>query len=302
MKKLNKKPMSLQQKRSLQGYVFLIPLIIGLIYLFIIPIISSFIFSISNATGSAYDIKIIGFKAYNEALNIHTSYRQTVVEAILQMLKTTPIIMLYSFLLASILNQEFKGKTFFRVMLFLPAVTTLVRNVSNNLEYRMGVYYSGYKDTVNESAESVIWQFSDYMQQVGLGEDAAELVRNIFDLLYSVVDDCSIQMLIIFIGMQAIAPALYEAANVEGATGWESFWFITFPMVSPMLLVCMIYTIVDSFTTTSSGVMSMISTTTFENINMALGAAMGWIYFLIIGIILVVVGFIFSKLVFYYDK
>jgi len=166
----------------------------------------------------------------------------------------------------------------------------------------MGVYYSGYKDTVNESAESVIWQFSDYMQQVGLGEDAVEFVRSIFDLLYSVVDDCSIQMLIIFIGMQAIAPALYEAANVEGATGWESFWFITFPMVSPMLLVCMIYTIVDSFTTTSSGVMSMISTTTFENINMALGAAMGWIYFLIIGIILCVVGFIFSKLVFYYDK
>ena len=297
-----RKPMSLRQKKSLQGYVFLIPLIIGLVYLFIIPIISSFIFSISNATGSAYGIKIIGFKAYDEALNVHTSYRQTVVEAILQVLKTTPIIMLYSFLMASILNQEFKGKTFFRVMLFLPAVTTLVRNISNNLEYRMGVYYSGYKDTVNETSESVVWQFSDYMQQVGLGDDAVEIVRGIFDLLYSVVDDCSIQMLIIFIGMQAIAPALYEAAHVEGATGWESFWFITFPMVSPMLLVCVIYTIVDSFTTTSSGVMSLISTTTFENINIALGAAMGWIYFLIIGIILVIVGFVFSKLVFYYDK
>lgn len=302
MKALNRKPMSLRQKKSLQGYIFLIPLIIGLVYLFIVPIVSSFIFSISNAEGSAYGIKIIGFKPYNEALNVHTSYRQTVVEAILQVLQTTPIIMLYSFLLASILNQEFRGKTFFRVLLFLPAVTTLVKNSTNNLETRMGAYYSGYKDTVQESATSVVWQFAGYMEQVGFGEEAVEVVQNIFNLLYSVVDDCAIQMLIIFIGMQAISPALYEAANVEGATGWESFWFITFPMVSPMLFVCVIYTIVDSFTTTSSGVMTLISTTTFENINIALGAAMGWIYFLIIAVILIVVGAIFSKFVFYYDK
>lgn len=302
MKALKMNKMSLRQKKSLQGYIFLIPLIIGLIYLFIIPLIKSFVFSISDATGSAYGIKIIGFEPYNQALNVHTSYRQTVVEAVLQVLKTTPIIMLYSFLLASILNQDFKGKTFFRIMLFLPAVTTLVKNASNNLETRMGVYYSGYKDTVQESATSVVWQFAGYMQQVGFGEEAVEVVQNIFSLLYSVVDDCAIQMLVIFIGMQAISPALYEAAHVEGATGWESFWFITFPMVSPMLLVCVIYTIVDSFTTTSSGVMTLISTTTFEKINMALGAAMGWIYFLIIGVILAVVGFIFSKFVFYYDK
>ncbi len=303
MKKLNTKSFSLKNKDSLKGYVFLIPLLIGLSYFFLIPIIKSFIFSISNVVidGTGYKFNITGFSAYNEALNVHTDYRQIVVEAFFQVIKTTPLILLFSFFLASILNQEFKGKMFFRVILFLPAVTAIINNAQNTLESRMDAY-STYKDTVGEAAVSITTQFTNYMSSIGFGEDIVEVITEIFNLLYGVVDDCALQILIIFIGMQAISPALYEAANVEGATGWEMFWLITFPMVSPMVFVCVIYTIVDSFTTTSGGVMTLISQTTFDKLNVSLGAAMGWIYFLMVGILLGIVTFIFSRFVFYYDS
>lgn len=304
MKKLNKKSFSLEQKDSLKGYIFLIPLIAGLIYFFLIPIIQSFIFSIGDIkTGvGGYDVKIKGFFAYKDALYSHTSYRQTVVEAIWTVIKNTPFILIFSFFIASILNQDFKGKMIFRVILFLPAVTTLINNVGSTMDTRMGAFYN-YKDTVNDGAVAITTQFNQYMDQLGFGEGVVEFINEIFNMLYGVVDDCALQILIIFIGMQAISPALYEAADVEGATGWESFWLITFPMVSPMVFVCVIYTIVDSFTTTSGGVMTLITETSFgSSLNLALGSAMGWIYFLIVAVVLGLITFIFSRYVFYYDS
>ena len=127
MRKLNKKSFSLELKDSLKGYIFLIPLLVGLVYFFLIPIVQSFIFSIGDiTTGSGgYNVKITGFSAYHDALYDHTSYRQTVVEAIWTVIKNTPFILIFSFFIASILNQDFAGKMIFRVILFIPAVTSL---------------------------------------------------------------------------------------------------------------------------------------------------------------------------------
>lgn len=303
MKKLNKNSLSLEFKESVKGYIFLIPLIIGLVYFFLIPIIKSFLFSVSNVItdGTGYSFSITGFSSYYKALFSHTSYRQTVVEAILTVLKNTPFILIFSFFIASILNQDFVGKMVFRVILFLPAVTSVINGVGSTMETRMGAYYS-YKDTVGDTAVSITTQFTQYMSKIGFGDNIVEFITSIFDLLYGVVDDCALQILIIFIGMQAISPALYEAADVEGATAWESFWLITFPMVSPMVFVCVIYTIVDSFTSTSGGVMNLISETSFGQLDIALGSAMGWIYFLIVAAVLGAITFIFSRFVFYYDS
>jgi len=303
MKKLNKNSFSLEFKESVKGYIFLIPLIIGLVYFFLIPIVKSFLFSVSEVVtnGNGYSFSIRGFSSYYEALFSHTSYRQTVVEAILNVLKNTPFILLFSFFIASILNQEFIGKMVFRVILFLPAVTSVINGAGSTMETRMGAYYS-YKDTVGDTAVSITTQFTQYMSKIGIGDEIVKFITAIFDMLYGVVDDCALQILIIFIGMQAISPALYEAANVEGATGWESFWLITFPMVSPMVFVCVIYTIVDSFTSTSGGVMNLISETSFGSLNISLGSAMGWIYFLIVAMVLGIITFFFSRFVFYYDS
>lgn len=302
MKKPSKmSQLTIRQKESMKALVFFIPLIVGLITFFIIPVFKSFLFSISDVTSgsSGYQIDIKDFSAYYRAMNEHTDYKKTVASAIINTVTTTPLIILFSFFMASVLNQNFKGKTFFRTVLFLPLALTIMETLTITLENSMGAY-SGYKSE-GTAAVSFTTQISQFLLQSGLAEEAVDFLVSLVDSIYGIIDKSSIQILVMLIGMQSVSPALYEAATVEGATPWESFWKITFPMVSPMILVCIIYTIIDSFTNQGSGVMSLMKTEAYTNLDFSLSSAMGWIYFLLIAVLLVVVAGLFKLLFKHYD-
>lgn len=293
---------SLKNKESLKAYIFLIPLIIGLITFFIIPVAKSFLFSISDVTSGkeGYKIIITGFKAYKDALMVHTSYRQTVTSAIIDVAISTPLVILFSFFMASILNQDFFGKTFFRVVLFLPVILTVMNSYNNTLENSMMI--SDYNSAVGATTVSFTQQISEWIISAGLSEDIATTLTGLVDRIYGVINLSAIQILIMLVGMQSISPSLYEAAKVEGATAWEKFWKITFPIISPLVFTCIIYTIIDSFTTNDNQVMKLMSTTAFEELKFSLASAMGWLYFLLIGIFLVIVYRLFKSLIFSYDQ
>ena len=119
--------------------------------------------------------------------------------------------------------------------------------------------------------------------------------------IYDIVIASGVQILIFLAGLQGISPSLYEASNMEGATGWENFWKITFPMISPLILVNAIYTIIDSFTSANNELMTEIKTTIFSQLKYGYGSAMAWIYFLLIAVIILVVGGLIARKVFYTD-
>lgn len=304
MKKINNplSSLSLKQRRSLKGYLFFLPLLFGLVFFFIIPIVKSFLFSVSDVTSGAtgYKMTLTGFSAYYQALKVHTSYRQTVVSAALSVLTTTPLIIIFSFFMASVLNQQFKGKTFFRVVMFLPVILTVMNSQTNALENSMGSY-SSYKSASGTAAASFTTQITEWLIGAGINEDFANSLTGLADSVYSVISLSAIQILVLLIGMQAVSPSLYEAAKVEGATSWECFWKITFPMVSPMIMTCVVYTVIDSFTSNDNAVMSLISETAFTKLQFSLASAMGWIYFALIGLLLGVVAFLFSKFLYRYE-
>jgi ABC-type sugar transport system permease subunit len=104
-------------------------------------------------------------------------------------------------------------------------------------------------------------------------------------------------MLIFLAGLQGISPAIYEACQIEGATGWETFWKVTFPMISPMILVNAVYSIIDSFTRTQNPAMKFIANVYVMEPERA--TAMSWIYFVLVALVLVVVAGIASSFVFY---
>lgn len=109
-------------------------------------------------------------------------------------------------------------------------------------------------------------------------------------------------MLIYLAGLQSISPAIYESCDIDGATAWETFWKITFPMISPMILVNAIYTVIDSFTSQSNQVMTYISTVYDQAGGNVLSSAMAWIYFLIVLVIIGLVAAILSAYVFYQKR
>ncbi len=300
----SKLSLSLKNKDILKSYVFLIPIIYGLVFFFLIPVVKSLLFSVSDVSSGpeGYGIHLSGFASYDQILNKDTSYRQTVVTSMMEVLAKTPLIIIFSFFMASVLNQNFKGKTFFRVVLFMPVILEILTAKSNSLENQMGSF-SDYKNSgADEAAISFVTQFSDWMTGAGISTEISDTIISLVNQVYSVIGLSAIQILILLIAMQSISPSLYEAATVEGATGWESFWKITFPMVSPMILTCIIYTIIDSFTSGNNGVMNTIYKTAFEKYEFSVSAAMGWLYFAMIAVILGVVAFVFTKFVFRYDE
>lgn len=110
------------------------------------------------------------------------------------------------------------------------------------------------------------------------------------------------QILIFLAGIQSISPSIYESASVEGATAWEMFWKITLPMVSPMLLVNVFYTIIDNLTRDNNELMNYIRNISFSQGMYGEGAAMAWLYFLVVAVILVVLVAIISRFVFTYQR
>ena len=132
-------------------------------------------------------------------------------------------------------------------------------------------------------------------------EFGGDLVTYVVDLvndIYNIVNYSGVQMLIFLAGLQSISPSIYEACRIDGATGWETFWKVTFPMISPMILVNAVYTMIDAFTRTTNPAMTFIeSAGAKEQI-----AAMGWIYFVVVILLITVITGVISSFIFYQRK
>ena len=138
-------------------------------------------------------------------------------------------------------------------------------------------------------------------QNLGFGQGLVTYIVGVVADIADIVNRSGVQILIFLASLQSISPAIYESCQIDGATGWETFWKITFPMVSPMILVNAIYTLIDSFTTESNSVMRVINNAYVSAGSSAkhVSAAMGWMYFLLILIVVGIVAALFSAYVFY---
>lgn len=221
---------------------------------------------------------LLGLENYVHALTIEPTYNQLLVDEITKMATQTLAILVVAFVIAILLNQEFKGRAFVRAIFFLPVI--LSSGVLVNLELNNSLM-QGMQDII---AEETPFTVTDTMMEIlrltGLGGDLLDVVFELIAQVYDIVMASGIQIVVFLSGLQNVPASLYEAADVEGCTKWEAFWMITFPMVSPLLIVNIIYTIVD-FYTKMSGDLSDLLDDALLNFNYDRVAAMNWIYFAI---------------------
>ena len=163
---------------------------------------------------------------------------------------------------------------------------------------------AGISDGSGQSAAGDIVSTLDMQQMfegMAIGEGLVTYVTQAINNIFDIVNRSGVQLLIFLAGLQSISPAIYESCQIDGATSWETFWKITFPMISPMILVNGIYTIIDSFTNSQNVVMAYIAET-YSKGSEVLSSAMAWIYFLIVIVVVAIIGAIFSAFVFYQRK
>ena len=297
-----KRRLSLTRKRSMWAYGFLLPWLIGVVFVFAIPMVLSISFAFSKVTvDNGYSLQFIGFENFRYALFSDEKFLQYFATTVGDLLYEVPIILVYSFLVAVLLKEKFPGVTVFKFVFFLPVI--LSSDLFFGLLNNFGTVTSSSLDAVMNSASSGMLEslnLEKYLTQLGLSSEIVAMLTGPVDKVYEIVTCSGIQIFIFLAGIYSVPPDLYEAAHVEGANGWEKFWMITFPMVMPMILVNVIYTVVDTFISESNLVMEYVYELSFKNFDFGLSSAICWIYFTVIAVILAIVFAVINKRTFYY--
>lgn len=296
---------TMQSRNARIGTAFIIPFIIGFLLFMAKPLAESFMMCFSNVTlvpGEGYFSEWVGIKNFHHALAVDPKYNQLLVEEIGQMAVNTIATLVVSFVVAVILNQEFKGRVLCRAIFFLPVI--LSSGVLPGIEHQNEFYdmMSGLAQSVEESGGvDLSAALQDLLSVSGVGAGVFDVVFTMIDSIYDIVMAAGIQIIVFLSGLQAISPSMYEAAEVEGCSAWESFWKITFPMVSPLLLVNCVYTIIDFFMKNDNTVMEHIYQVTYRDFEFGFSSAMSWIYFAVAIAFIGISSFIISKAVKSYE-
>ena len=302
---------SLDRRKARAGWMFVLPFIIGFVLVYLPMVVDSIVMSFNKVhiiTGGGYYLEFVGMENYMDALFEDTGFVQTLVTGLGQMAFEIPAILIFSLFMAVLLNQKMVGRAVFRAIFFIPVVLATGIMESINAQNVLDTYMestTGIDDGSGESSAAEIVSAVDLQvlfANMKVGTGLVQYVAQAINEIYDIVNRSGVQMLIFLAALQSISPAIYESCRIDGATSWETFWKITFPMISPMILVNGVYTIIDSFTTDSNAVMSYVSRIYNEADGQTLSSAMAWMYFLIIMIIVGIIGGIFSAYVFYQKK
>lgn len=307
-KKRNRKwSLTMAGKESVAGILFVMPFLIGFFFIFLPLIAESLRYSFSDMEVSAGGYTLTrtsdnGLGNYIRAVAIDPDFNLMLLTNLVQMVAQVPLVLIFSFFAANLLNQNFHGRTAARSILFLPVIVSsgvIVALESSDLLVA----------TMNTTSDLSGGELASFLNVAGFLTEYTSLPASVVGALssavnglYDIVIASGVQILIFLAGLQSISPSLYEASSMEGATQWESFWKITLPMVSPLILVNSVYTVIDLFTNENNKMMQEIKTTIFTEIEYGYGSAMAWIYFVCIALLLIIVGGIVSRYVFYYDE
>lgn len=311
-KEIKKSRISYEKKKGLYGYGFIAIWIIGVIYMFIVPIFKSAWYSMCytelvttadqaaqrGMTSAGIYTEWNNFGNYEEALFKNQDYLPKLTESLGAMVPQVIVVMIFSLFIALLLNQKFRGRTFARAVFFLPVlvatgpVLAVIKGDISTNGISSGEQFSALFQT--DLVDELLQFLGIYNLNQQLTMTIQTITSDIFNLLWS----AGIQILILLAALQQIPVSAKEAASMEGATGWEFFWKITFPMISPMILANLIYTVIDTFIDSENPVMSIVLAQS-RGLRYGLSAAMAWIYFLIVAVALAIIVAIVSKFVFY---
>ncbi len=302
MKKQKNKLAGLQKRKAISGYLFISPFLLGFLVFMAKPFFQSLWMSFCDVELGAGIINPVfkGLKNFKHALTIDPEFNRLLVEQISKMCVYSLAIMVFSFFVALILNQKFKGRALVRSIFFLPVILSsgVILGLETNNQL-MANLASSIEETT--TGVSVTVALENILRTAGVGTRAFEKVFEVIDNIYDIAIASGIQIIIYLSGLQTISDSMYEAAAIEGCTKWESLWKITFPMISSLFLVNWIYTIIDFCMRSDNEVMEKFTTVMIGEMNYGLASAMAWLYFLIVMAFVGITSLFISKGVYYYD-
>lgn len=289
--KKNKKRKIAITRRDRMGIIFVLPFIIGLFVFFLPALFNLFRFSMSDiqvlSGGRGYSLDFVGLSYYRKALMEDPQFNRMLLELLGTVLVQTPVILIFSLLIASILNQEFRGRTVSRMIFFIPVIvsTGVIAYVQNNWVSIMTV-----SDLGNALADADSSGVYALLERIDVGKGLIQVIVEAANGLNKIIRSSGMQIYVLLAALQEIPSSIYEAAKVEGCSAWECFWKITIPSVVPQIIICGVYTLISIFTATDTKIYEYIVNQEFVNNQLSFAGAMNVLYLLAVGVCLLVGG------------
>ena len=288
-----RKHRSIETLKSRYGIMFISPWIVGMLVFFIYPIFHSIYLSFANLTIDIEGLvtKFVGIENYHKILVTNPDYLDDALAAVKDMLISMPFILVVSMVLALLLNGKYKGRIFFRGLYFLPVIFASGPVLNLFLKSASSKATSA---AVSESASFDMIDFTTILAGLNLPSSIENYLSLVLGEIFMLVWLSGIQTILLIAGLQSIPVLHYEVAKVEGATTWETFWFVTFPQLIRTVLLVMIFTIVELCASSTNTIVSS-AYSSFNNLKYGEGSAMLWFYYLFVGILIAVVFLLYQK-------
>lgn len=286
---IKKKKAGLEAKQQRAGYWFVLPFVLGSLFFFLVPLIQTLVYSFCevNVTSDGIVCEFVGLKNYIYILTEDPYYLNFFPATFGQLAYSLPVIVSLSLILALLLNQKFYGRTAMRAIFFLPLIMS-------SAGILMAVRSSSFVGSVSASASMEqqgleLIDFTGILASLNIPTQINSVISFILNNVINLIWNCSVQTILFLAGLQNISSSAYEAAKIEGANAWVSFWKITVPMLGNIISLVIVYTMICSFIGGADGSMNLIVyfSNTYSNRQMYdISSASLWFYFIfIIGII-----------------
>lgn len=265
------KPGKLARREARVGLLFITPWIIGAIVFLAYPLITSFDYALNNIRFSPQGLRFnfVGYENFTQILMSDQEFRPDLINYVVSTVISVPIIVVFALMIALMLNQKVKGKGVFRLIFFLPVII-----VSGPI---LGMLNEEGAGSVTAIDVQAITTAIEGFLPGSLAEPVSDLFENMITILWY----SGVQILIFLSSLQKIDPAMYEAAKIDGGSGWECFWKITLPTVKPMILLNCVYTIVFISNNDQNPIIELIKNAMFSGMQekgYGYASAMAWMY------------------------
>ena len=301
-----KKKMSLSAKRSRTWFLFILPWLIGFIWFYARSLFMSIQFSLSNLSvspGGGYTLDFVGLDNFLYAFRAHATYKQVLTTSVGNMLIDVPLITFFSLFMAILLNRKFRGRTLVRAIFFLPVILNS-EAIVDAMDLARNMMSGGLSSASAEMAQASsggmgIAYYMEMFGSLGIPEFLIVYLMGAVTRVSDIINASGVQIIIFIAALQSVPGSMYEVAKIEGATTYETFWKVTFPMVMPHIITNIVYTVVDSFT--QSDVVELAYNTAFTESNYGLSSVFSLCSTAITCLILVIVCGAIQKRTFYYN-
>ncbi len=299
--------LALSKKTSLWGLVFLAPWLLGFLMFFLKPLAESIYYSFNEVkiVEGGITTEFVGLGNYVQAFKVDTVFNRLLLTMIVSTLPQVLIVIIFSLLAALLLNGKYPGRSIARTIFFIPIIMgTSIAGASLAGNDIISREIAG-NDGISAFGSGVIL---DVLANTGLPTEIVSYVSGAVSGIFAILAISGVPTIIFLSALQSIPPRLYEVAEIEGSSAYETFWKVTLPMVSPMVLLSTIYSMIDAFFRhsimidgTRYGIISQMYNVAFSQAKYGLSAAMTTVYLLVNLILIGIVAFLISRVVFYYD-